>query len=292
MFPHRNPATAYPARSDRYVFCIVGLLLVASAIAKLWLLVTDAFADVRIQLPIEILWVSVAFELVLGMENFRVRNQKILALIDLSVFSGFAVFSSVRMALGFRTCGCSGALELPSWLFTTLDVGIVVSLVSTPKKRRDVVSGIKELVAWWTSCDSARRGLVAGVLLSLVFVVSIQLPAVAPLRDLVLGKPPLQAVVEYQGEMVLNQKVTIHVDLCNHSFSDAKVVGVSRSCRCVHPLDDPSGKLIPFGDRTALPLSIVPDRTGPFHQRLILFVNHPKQFRLNVDVVGFVKGGG
>lgn len=39
-------------------FCLIALLLLASAGTKLWMLLTEPFADVRVGLPKEILWLT------------------------------------------------------------------------------------------------------------------------------------------------------------------------------------------------------------------------------------------
>ena len=78
------PARSFESVSDipsqsvwsRIPFCLVGLLLTVTAIAKLWMLLTDSFADIRVGLPKEILWLSVAFEFWLAYENFRLRDHR------------------------------------------------------------------------------------------------------------------------------------------------------------------------------------------------------------------------
>ncbi len=146
------------ASSEKVFFYFVGLILIASAIVKFWSLATDAFVDVRVGLPKEILWVSIAIDFILGIENFRIRNHRVLTVIDAAVLTGFALFGCTRMLLGFRSCGCSGVLDLPSWFVASLDVSIIIGLLSTSRKRLDAVAGIRQLVQWWKSSSPAMQG--------------------------------------------------------------------------------------------------------------------------------------
>jgi hypothetical protein len=49
-------------------------------------------------------------------------------------------------------------------------------------------------------------------------------------------------------------------------------------------------KIIRANERISLPLVIKPTKLGPLHQRVVLFLDHPRQFRLNVDVLNPVEG--
>jgi hypothetical protein len=44
----------------------VALVLFASAASKIWLLATDPFAGTRMSLPLEVIWATAAFEILLG----------------------------------------------------------------------------------------------------------------------------------------------------------------------------------------------------------------------------------
>jgi hypothetical protein len=52
-----------PSLWRNITFYLIGLLLLFTAIAKLSMLMTDSFADVRVGLPKGILWTSVVIEL-------------------------------------------------------------------------------------------------------------------------------------------------------------------------------------------------------------------------------------
>lgn len=49
-------------RSQRIAFKLVGILLTTTALAKLWMLLTNPLADVPVGSPKEFIWLSVAFE--------------------------------------------------------------------------------------------------------------------------------------------------------------------------------------------------------------------------------------
>ena len=45
--------------SDRVVCYLIGVLLLLTATAKFWMLISDSFADVRVGISKEVLWFSV-----------------------------------------------------------------------------------------------------------------------------------------------------------------------------------------------------------------------------------------
>jgi hypothetical protein len=281
----------HQARSQsRIPFCLIGLLLTATAIAKLWMLLTDSFADLRVGLPKEILWLSVAFEFWLAFENFRVREQRVLALVNTAVFGCFAVFASVRWLIGYRACGCTGNLELPIWLFILIDVSIAVWLSSTPSKRSRLRQGVEVSASWWLQSSTEKRGRIAGLALLAGFIGAMQLPVAAPMRALIIGESPIMATTTIDGNLYLNQKISGTVEIWNRYSKPAKIVGIARSCRCFELTDDPIARTIPGNGHLRLQLFIKPNKPGPLHQRVVLFLDHHKQLRVNVDVVGFVKG--
>jgi hypothetical protein len=55
-------------------------------------------------------------------------------------------------------------------------------------------------------------------------------------------------------------------------------------------LDDSKTNFVSGGEPLKLPLLIKPSKVGFLHQRVTLFLDHPKQFRLKIDLFGSVKG--
>ena len=284
----RNEQTA--RSGSRVVFYLIAVLLTATALAKLWMLVTDSFADVRVGIPREILWLSVGFELWLAFENFRVRDHRVLALINTVVFSAFAIFASIRWLLGYASCGCSGSLELPVWIFILIDLVIVSWFTASRRSRSHLVAGGHQLVSDWTGWSSETRGWLAGMGLFASLIIGMQSPLAAPLRAMVLSEPAIKATVQHDDGLSLNQQSPGTVEIENRSSRPAKNIGISRSCRCFDLIESPVSKSIPANGRIALPLAIKPIKSGPLHQRVELYLDHPDQFRVSVDVFGFVKG--
>ena len=136
--------------SGRIVFTLIAGLLLFTAIAKLSMLLTDSFADVRVGISKEILWFSVLFEFGLAALNLRLKNINVLALINTVVFASFGFFAGTRWLLGYGSCGCSGNLELPAWIFITIDAAIVACFLRTQTARGRVWAGFPQLMGLWS----------------------------------------------------------------------------------------------------------------------------------------------
>jgi hypothetical protein len=95
-------------------------------------------------------------------------------------------------------------------------------------------------------------------------------------------------VVHIEGDLILNQEASGELKIHNRSGQSAKIIGISRSCRCFDLVEDLNSKIIPANGSLSLSLVVRPNRLGPLHQRVVLFLDHPKQFRMNVDVLGSV----
>jgi hypothetical protein len=260
------------------------------AIAKLWMLLTDSFADIRVGLPKEILWLSVAFELWLASENFRLSDHRVMAFINTIAFAFFASFAAMRLLLGYQSCGCSGNLEIPAWVFLLIDVGVVAWFASSTSRRNQIASGLWKLVHGWSCWSPEKRGQLAGLGLfaSLMFVS--QLHVAAPFRAMFFGESPLIATVKMDGELVLEQESRGTVEIWNRSSQPAKIIGLSRSCSCLDFFESPISRRILGNERVIWSVKIKPNKLGTLNQRVELFLDHPKQFRVNVNVFGFVKG--
>jgi hypothetical protein len=107
---------------------------------------------------------------------------------------------------------------------------------------------------------------------------------------MVLGEPPIRAFVNVDGELRFNQLGNGIVEIWNRSSRPTKIIGISQSCGCFDLVQNPVSKIIPANQKLVLPLVIKPNRVDWLHQRVELFLDHPKQFRVNVDVFGSVKG--
>jgi hypothetical protein len=256
------------------------------------MLLTDSFADIRVGLPKEILWLSVAFELWLAFENFRIRDQQLMAFINTVVFAFFAIFASARWLLGYNSCGCSGNLELPAWLFILIDSGIVVWFSATSVQRSRLKAGWHSLWCSWQSWSPEKRGRWAGGAVFGVLILGLQMPIAAPLRAVVAGEPLIITITRINGELFLNQETSGTAEIWNRSSRPAKIIGIARSCRCFDLIESPVSRIIPPHGHISLPIFVKPNKLGAVRQRVDLFLDHSKQFRVKIEFLGFVKGVG
>jgi hypothetical protein len=269
---------------------LVSFLLIATAISKLWMLLTDSFAEIRVGLTREILWLTVAFEFWLAFENLRLRNRRVLAVINTVVFSIFAIFASARWILGYNSCGCSANLELPTWFFVLIDVGIVFWFSSTAENRSQLLIGSRELARLRYDWSPKKRGGLTGLAVFVGLIIVLQFPLAATLRAKVLGEPLIVGIAIFDEELFLEKESTGKIELQNRSTYPAKIIGFSNSCRCFDLADNPNSKILPAYGSVVLPFAIKPKRVGALRQRFDLFLDHPNHFRVNVNVLGFVKG--
>ena len=268
------------------LFCyFLSVILFTSAVGKLWLLLIDPFAEIRAGLPNEIIWVSVALDFWLAFENFTIRNHRILLLLNTVVFSGFLVFSFVRMFMGYSSCGCMGKLEVPTWLILFFDSAIVIAILRNVTNRKMISMGWREAISRYSSYSVASKGRIFGAIIFCIVLLVIQLPGFASVRGFILGKELITATVEYQDHLILDQETVIEVEIRNRSGIDASVAGIASSCGCVRFTRRPRQ----IGSSLVVPVEITPNRTGTFAQRILVFLDHPNQFRMNIDVLGFVK---
>ncbi len=274
----------------RIPFYLIASLLSATAMAKVWMLLTDPFADIRVGIPHEVLWITVVLELCLAFENWRIRDIRAMAFLNSIVFGLFASFGGIRWTMGYSSCGCSGNLELPGWMFIIIDVVIVCWFMRSPGQYLQTVSGLGLLRSYWSRKTSGVKGRLAGLVLFCLSVVSMQLPAAAPLRSILLGEPPIGATVTFDGPLTTERELRGTIKITNRSDTSAGIIGVNRSCSCFDFVENPVMKNLAGGESVILPVRIKPKKSGQLHQRVVLFLDHPKQFRLNVDVIKFVSG--
>lgn len=272
------------------ILWLIGGVLFVTAAAKLWMLLTDSFSDVRVGISKEILWLSVALEFWLAWENFRSRNFSVMAFVNTIVFACFAIFSLSRWLTGYSSCGCSGNMELPIWFFILIDVIIVTWFMRSPFARVEFFRGFQQIRKFWNSIDLSKRGRWAGFAVLLIVLVAIQFSFATPVRSMLFGSPMIKAIVSFDEKLSYNRESTGVVEIINNSRQSAKIIGMSRSCRCFDLADSPISMSIPASDRLVLPLVIKPIKSGPLHQRVELYLDHPKQFRVDINVVDFVSG--
>jgi hypothetical protein len=253
---------------------LIGLLLTATAIAKLWMLLTDSFADVRVGIPKEILWLSVAFELWLAFENFRLRDHRVMAFINTIVFAAFAIFASTRLVMGYKSCGCSGSLEIPAWVFIFADLVIICWFTICGSLRSRNGWSIRNLMILFDSKFAA--GVFCAVIFCLMQSVTI--------RDLIrwnLGEMALSASVsdieasadKWKAKIVVKNIIEVPVE----------IISTSRSCNCVE-FQGEIGAIPPGGERIfQVSINRNYETSRSSLQRVLLFLDAKGQRQLPVD---------
>ena len=283
------PKVDQAPRSLKVLFLFIALLLTTTAVLKLSMLLTDPFADIRVQLPKKVLWLTVGFELWLAYLNFRVRKFHVIAFVDLVVFSVFGSLAGIRWTFGFTSCGCSGNLDLPVWFFMLLDVGILFGLFSFSAFRRAIPMGYNELLSIYSRIPIHRKGQVAGLMAAVGILVLMEMEVFAPARIRILGASPISATILNSGNMTVGLPCRTKVSLINRSKSSANVVGLFKSCSCV--VFETMPIFIPANSTWTTEITITPKYVGNFHQRVVFFLDHPEQFRLKIEVLGNVLKG-
>ncbi len=93
----------------RVLFNAIAALLIFTALAKLWLLLTDPFADIKVGMPVSLLWATVVLEISVATLTFSPgvsQRLKWFSLFGIHVL--FLIVSVSRFLLGFESCGCAG----------------------------------------------------------------------------------------------------------------------------------------------------------------------------------------
>ena len=157
---------------DRIVFLLIAALLLFTAVAKLWMLLTDPFADVRVGIPKGILWFSVLFEFALAFLNLRHQDVKLLSFINTVVFASFGLFATARWLLGYGSCGCSGNLEFPAWGFILVDGLVVAWCILNKARSHQAVEGGMHLLQSFQGLSPEAQGKWSCVAFALVILFS------------------------------------------------------------------------------------------------------------------------
>jgi len=187
------------ARS-RLFFYLIGALLVAAALSKFVLLLTNPFADLQVGLPKEIIWMSVVLDLALGILNFASSRMRLLSVINLSVFAFFGAFSLVRLILGATNCGCGGVFEIPIWATILINSLIVAYIVRNQHRRQEVMLGSRELVALVARTNPIVSGIAAGSAFLILPVIGFPLLGLGSLVDRIFANNPIEAKVAFQKD--------------------------------------------------------------------------------------------
>ena len=271
----------------RFLLIVEGLLLLAAGALKTWLLVTDPFADLRTGYPKTILVLAVIVEIAVAAWFLFGRDRAIQWIAMTSLFSLFLVISVARWALGISGCGCLGAVELPRWVLPANSGFVLVASFLIAKgwngRRLLDFSGVRNLAhRFYTNPDWAAWLTTAMTVVGL-FVAWPWLQTV-PLFARLAGEPELPAIHFSASHLVVGEKSEIRIPWRNPSSFSVEILGSETSCTCIGLAD--ARQVVGPSEETCLTAIVRPKKTGFFHQRIVCFVNHPRQDRLFVDVVG------
>ncbi len=276
---------------ERIVFFLIGGLLIAAATSKAAYLLTNPFADIHLGLPAEVIWLSVVIDFALGAANLALGRTRLLSFVNLVVFTGFCLFNLVRFVGGETTCRCSGFLEIPIWITLLLDLSVVCFFVHSRHRRQEAIHGAKDLHTIFAGANPIVGGIAAGAGFLIVVVVAFPTLGLGSLGDRLFANGAIEAQAAYQNDLQVGQQKLIEVAIRNNSNWPARFVGVQGSCSCLSIADDLAARELPPRGHALLPIWITPPQTGKLHQRLTIFLEHQERFRIDVEVVGFVKRG-
>jgi hypothetical protein len=279
-----------PTIRQRVFFWLIALLLLFTAGAKVWMLLTDPFTEVRLAISREILWLGIAIEFSVAVVNLMSNRLVSISCVNFLLFLGLGVFAFARWLLGYQNCGCAGTLELPTWIFIVIDFGIVSVILFINQNTHFLSRGIDSFRKVWRGFTPTIRGQFAGISFFSIFLIALQLPFATPVRTAIFGKPLVVSTVRIPDDMMVGIETLGEVEIRNHSSFPARIIGVRRSCACFDFSTTPMGEIIPPNGMFSQVIYVKPKQTGRLLQQVDLFLEHPKQFRVPVIVYGKVKG--
>ena len=266
-----------------WVLILLGLVLAATAALKWQLLLTDPFADLKTGIARPLLWLAVLAETVLLLVLISPWISKSMKGSALFVFfSVAALFAGYRFVTGQKSCGCSGSLEIaPVWFFL-FDLSVIAILLVFRNQWR--------LASWprWLFAVPERIGYSVGLGGILALLVIVQTDSVSAwIGRHFQGRTIVSRPIELEG-LEVGELTECEVELKNWGDFPCQIVGVNKSCRCV-VLDDVGWTKIPAKGSLAVALAVRPKRSGPFHQRLLFFLDSRQQYVVAADIFGFVQ---
>ncbi len=271
--------------TNRVFFYCVSLLLGFSALTKLWMLLTDPFADIRTGFPIWLTWLSVLIEIALAWflaTSFRPELKS--SLVSL-VFMTFFSFSLWQWAIGKDDCGCFGKLEShPSLSCAISGLVLLLNTFSARLIGKKLSWCFRILFDEVRALFGASKAILPGFLSGFAFIgFSVLLVMVY-----VVGE---EAIVAEDIDLGRIEGTTeIKIQIRNRSEVDGRIIGFKSSCSCLAVLDHD----LQIQGRESLSVRgiVRPTKEGRFHNRIVFFLDHSRQISTSVDVSGFFKQKG
>ena len=269
---------------------LIALLLILAASAKLWLALTDPFADLRTALPWNQLWLVIFIEYWIAYLNLRhssSNSKHWLWLLNILFFSGLLLVSIVKWVSGATSCGCLGAWELhPGWM-VIIDAEVILWLLCSSRGTPRLRSALRE-IGHYIRKSQPRWGQQAGLILLLVSIGMVHTDIFRPIRLHLFGEPQIIGEDLLLTEAIqLGESTVATVLVSNRSEVEAKLLGLNTSCTCME-LQGYLPDQVEGNANTTFDVRITGLREGRLRQRLLLFIDHPKQFGVPINVRGNV----
>jgi hypothetical protein len=254
------------------------LLLIASSSAKTLLLLSDPFTDIRVGLPIVVVFIVAVLEFFVGVAmlmpqiSFTLKRTS-----GLLLFSSFLCFAGYKFCIGAESCGCAGALEIPPWIAAVVDLVAIFCLgfVLPPQSGR-----AKE-------CSNENFGALAGVLIVVVSFVALNIPSSKQFLASLSGQE--QVIVEGGELLKIRFPESEHVLVLRNVSDDAvRILGIESSCNCVEMAPGVKGvKIDPHGI-LEVSFKVLPGARKFVRQRIVFFLDSQQQF-VGSEVTGKVE---
>ncbi len=252
-------------------------VLFTTALLKLHLLFTDPFADITAATPVPLLWMAFFAEIGIVWLVFSKITLPWQWLIFISFFGVLSLFSFANVLMGKATCGCTGAFVVnPVW-FLAFDIfAVAILAVNNPGIRLGHFSNFQNM--------SESIAKFSGVV---VVVIGFSLTQSSTFKDYVRKTfvEDVKVSVVNLGNLPMSKTADAQVRITNNSSEIRNIWGMRKSCTCV--VDDLQIPLpIPANGYVTISLSIHPKGPGPFHQRVLFYVDSKRQHVAAADIVG------
>lgn len=251
---------------------LAGLVLAFAGCAKLVMVFNDPFTDLKIGISIPIVISIITWEFLLfSVVAFRFAPslEKFLLLFTFGIFLGVSVF---RFVNGVASCNCFGTISFPTWAGSAASLFFVVMLLAV----RNPNSG--------TFDDFKPADIVGLVIGDIVFGMSAYFGIASIQNGRWVGAV---ANNEELHNLVAESTNTAHFELVNRTEQPVRIVGMKSSCTCVMPAPgffSPEPHPKTFGT-----VVVIPKHQGEFRQRVVVYVDHPLQSFVLLDLVGWAK---
>jgi len=268
----------------RVVFFLIGCLLCVTAFLKLWMLLTDPFADITAQMPRTILWFAFFVELSLVLVLASRFDVTLKWGATILVFVGFWTFSFVRLILGYSSCGCTGSISVPPSISVILNTGFLAILVYCHPPAPLLAAAYARCRMEMGSVQTRGRILNGRVLpfaLACGCVVAFALVFARFSSSSALSAEPVDV-----GSIAFGETITFDCQIRNLTTSRTRILGSKSACNCLMAIQN--GASIRGGGVLVQQWHLKAKKEGPLRQRLVFYTDNPIQGSVYVNVTGVV----